>query len=153
MAQIENPRKGFNFTLSCPSKPFNPWLAQEVDMPDSEIDVVAHGDSNHDIHTGGRRKISRITIRKLMTTDGPDNHFYDWHASVADFISGGGLPPEAYKHPMTFSELAEDNVTVINTWICTGCWPNKISGHRFRRQESDNTIEEIEICCDKIEKA
>lgn len=153
MAQIENPRKEFNFTLSVAPLPFNPWLAQEVDLPDSEIDVTAHGDTNHDINTAGRRKLGKITIKKLMTTDGPDNYFYDWHASCQDFISGGGLPPIAYKRVMTFSELAEDNATVINTWIAVGCWPNKISGNKLRRTGSDNIIEEIEITCDKIEKA
>lgn len=152
MAHIENPRKEFAFTIAVAPLPFNPWLAQEVDIPESSIDVTEHGDANHDIKTGGRRKFTTVNITKLLTTDGPDNYFWDWHSSVQDVLSGGGLPPQAYKRIVTVSELAEDGVTVINTWLLTGAWPNKINGQKLKRQGSDNSIETIELCVDNIEK-
>lgn len=152
MAQIENPRKQFQFSIAIAPFTMNPWLAQKVTIPDASVDIVEHGDTNHDIKTGGRVKYTTINIDKLMTTDGSDNYMWDWMASVQDVIIGGGLPPQAYKRVITVTELAEDGQSVINTWILTGCWPSKINGLEFDRQGSDNTIESIEICVDKIEK-
>ena len=152
MAQIENPRKQFAFTIAIAPITFNPWLAQKVTIPETSVDVAEHGDSNHDIKTGGRRKVTNIMIEKLMTTDGPDNYFLDWLSSVQDFISGGGLPPQQYKRVLTSTELAEDNATAINTWICTGVFPIKVNGQELNRQGSDNSIESVELSVDKIEK-
>lgn len=151
MAQIENPRKQFQFSIAIAPLPMNPWLAQKVNIPDISIDIAEHGDSNHDIKTGGRVKYTTINIDKISTTSGSDNYFFDWAASVQDVLVGG-LPPQAYKKVVTITELAEDGQTVINTWICKGCWPSKINGLELTRQGSDNTIEAVEICVDKIEK-
>jgi len=152
MAQIDNPRKGFNFSIQIATLPINPWLCQEVTIPEAAVEVAEHGDTNHDIKTGGRMKYTNVLLDKLMTTDGPDNYFFDWINSVADVIIGGGLPPQAYKRIITISELAEDGATIINTWILTGAWPCKINGQKLSRQSSDNSIESIELCVDKVQK-
>jgi len=130
----------------------NPWLAQKVNIPDISVDIVEHGDSNHDIKTGGRKKYTTINIDKISTTDGPDNYFFDWCAGVQDVVIGGGLPPSAYKRIVTIYEYSEDGQTIINTWILTGAWPSKINGIELSRTASDNTIESVELCVDKIEK-
>ena len=152
MAQIDNPRKNFQWSIAIAPFPMNPWLAQKVNIPDISIDIVEHGDTNHDIKTGGRVKFTPIQIDKIMTTDGSDNYFFDWAASVQDSLIGGGLPPQQYKRTVTITELAEDGQTIINTWIGTGCWPSKINGIDLDRQGSDNTIESVELCVDKLEK-
>jgi len=152
MAHVDNPRKGFNFSIDFPLFPINPFLAQEVDIPEVEVDQVEHGDSNHSIKTGGRKKVGNIKIKKILTTTGPDNYFWDWMILVQDFIAGGGLIPTAYKRAIVITELAEDGLSVINTWDCTGCWPTKINGQSHKRLASDNTIEELELSCDIIDK-
>ena len=152
MAQIENPRKEFNFSIQIAPAPINPFLAQKVDIPEISIDQTEHGDTNHDIKTGGRVKFSNVTISKIMTTSGADNYMFDWAYSVQDAIIGGGLTPTAYKRTVTITELAEDGTSVLNTWILMGCWPTKINGMKLDRQSSDNTMETIELSVDKIEK-
>ena len=152
MAKIDNPRKQFNFSIQVATAPINPWLVQEVDIQES-IDVTTHGDTNHDIKTGGRSMIGKLTLRKLMLTDGADNYFFDWMASVADRLIGGGLVPNLYKRTLIINELAEDGATIINTWVATGCWPSKRSAIELRRQQSDNTIEELELEVDDFQKA
>ena len=87
-----------------------------------------------------------------MTTSGADNYMFDWAYSCQDPIIGGGLVPDEYKRIVTISELAEDGTSVLNTWICTGCWPTKINGMKLDRQSSDNTMESIELSVDKVEK-
>lgn len=152
MAQISNPRKQFNFSIQIALLPINPYLAQEVDIPEITIEQVAHGDTNHDIKTAGRVQYGNVGIRKIMTTSGADNYFYDWAASCQDVIIGGGLLPSEYKRVVAVTELAEDGTSVLNTWILTGCWPTKINGQDLRRMSSDNTVESIDLSVDKIEK-
>lgn len=152
MAQIENPRKEFNFSIQIAPAPINPFLAQKVDIPEISVDQTEHGDTNHDIKTGGRVKFGNVTISKIMTTSGADNYMFDWLYSVQDAIIGGGLTPTVYKRTVTITELAEDGTSILNTWILMGCWPTKINGMKLDRQSSDNTMETIELSVDKIEK-
>lgn len=152
MAIVSNPRKQFNFSIQIAEAPIQPFLCQEVDLPEITIESTAHGDTNHDIKTGGRAVIGNATIQKIMTTSGADNYFYDWALLVADTVLGGGLPPDQYKRTVIISELAEDGVSVINTWVLTGCWPTRINGQKLNRLSSDNSIENVELSVDKPEK-
>lgn len=152
MAQISNPRKQFNFTIQVAPAPINPFLAQKVEIPEITIEVAEHGDTNHNIKTAGRQMIGVISIEKIMTTSGADNYFWDWLNSCQDTLIGGGLVPDFYKRVVTISELAEDGTSILNTWVCRGCWPSKIDTMTLDRQSSDNTIEKIELSVDKIEK-
>lgn len=154
MAKIANPRKAFNFSISFPQLPIEPFLFQKVDLPDSEIEVVEHGDTNYDVKTGGRRKIGNATLEKLLTTTkgSANNYFWDWHDSIANPHIGGGLPPSAYWRTMIVEEFGEDGLTVINRWVCTNTWPSKINGQSHERKSSDNTIESIEMVVEKVDK-
>lgn len=152
MANVSNPRKQFNFTVQIAPSPINPFLAQKVTIPEISVDVAAHGDTNHDINTGGRVKYGKVQIEKISTTSGADNYFFDWLYSVQDPIIGGGQVPDQYKRVVTISELAEDGVSILNTWVCIGAFPNKINGTELNRLSSDNTIESVELTVDKIEK-
>jgi len=152
MAQISNPRKQFNFSIQIAPLPINPFLAQKVEIPEINVEKVAHGDTNHDIKTAGRVSYGDINIEKLMTTSGADNYVYDWAASCQDVIIGGGLVPDQYKRIVTITELAEDGTSVLNTWVCIGCWPTKINGMTLDRVSSNNTIESVALSVDKIEK-
>lgn len=152
MAQIENPRKVFNFSVQVAQLPINPWLVQEVDIPEESLEVISHGDTNHDTKTAGRKMIGNLRLSKLLLTDGSDNYWFDWMASAQDTLIGGGLPPQQYKRTLIITELAEDGATVINTWTATGCFPSRRSSITLNRSSSDNTIEEIELSVDKIEK-
>lgn len=152
MAQIANPRKNFNFSIQIAPLPIDPFLAQKVTIPEVSLDEVTHGDRNFDVKTAGRVKYGNIMMEKISTTSGADNYMWDWLKSCQDDIIGGGLVPPAYKRVMTITELAEDGTSVLNTYICTGVWPNKINGIELNRQDSANTIESIEFSVDNIEK-
>tara|TARA_R110000772_G_scaffold149660_2_gene260367 strand:- start:556 stop:1017 length:462 start_codon:yes stop_codon:yes gene_type:complete len=152
MAKISNPRKKFNFTIQIPSAPLPPFLVQNVEIPDREIESVEHGDTNHDIKTGGRIKIGNITLEKIATTTGSDSYFEDWMATVQDAITGGGLAPTLYKKTILITELAEDGTTALNIWTAEGCWPTKRNGISLDRTESDNTIESVELSVDRLTK-
>jgi phage tail-like protein len=140
------------FSISFPGFPLDPFLVQNVNLPDTDTEQATHGDTNHDIKTAGRVKYSNIQLEKILTTSGSDTYFWDWQASCQDVILGGGLTPTLYKRIMNINELAEDGVTIINTWIATGVWPTKIKGQKQDRKSSDNTIEGVELSIDELEK-
>lgn len=152
MAQIENPRKKFNYSIQVIPAPINPFLAQKVTIPEIALGIVKHGDTNHDIKTAGRVEYGEINIEKISTTSGADNYFFDWITSCQDAIIGGGLLPSQYKRVVTITELAEDGTSVLNTWVCIGVWPQKINGTELDRQDTENTIESLVLCVDQIEK-
>jgi len=89
MANVSNPRKKFNFSIQIAPAPINPFLCQTVDLPDISIEQTAHGDTNHDIKTGGRVSVGNLSLDKISTTSGADNYMYDWAMSVQDIILGG----------------------------------------------------------------
>lgn len=152
MAQINNPRKKFNFSIQIAPAPINPFLAQKVTIPGITIEQTMHGDTNHDVKTAGRISFDNITIDKISTTSGSDNYMWDWAYSCQDPIIGGGLVPSDYKRIVTITELAEDGTSILNTYVGIGAWPTKINGKELDRQSSDNTIETIELSVDKVEK-
>lgn len=149
---INNPRKEFQFRLEFPGLPLNQWLVQEVSIPSTEIDVVAHGDANFDVNTGGRVKFGKVPLKKIMTTDGGDNFFYNWITSVQDAYTGGGMIPTDYKKTIIITELAEDGASPLNKWQLEGAWPSSIGEMNLTRKGSENTIEDVTLTVDRIFK-
>lgn len=147
MAQIANPRKQFNFTISSPG--LNPFLAQKVTLPEVSTDITEHGDTNFLIKTGGIRKIGLLIIEKIMVATGPDNWLRDWILEVQNTQLGGGLLPSIYKRTITVDELSNDGVTIINSHTYYGCWPSKKDPIELNRMGSDNTMERLELCVDE----
>jgi phage tail-like protein len=154
MAIVANPRKVFNFSLTIMGVPLEPFLFQKADLPDREIDVVEHGDTNYDVKTGGRNKVGTVVLEKLLrTTRSPESlYFWTWMDLIANPFMGGGLTPLAYWRTAILEEFAEDGLTVINRWELYGCWPFKINGQSQNRQSSDNTIEKIELSVNNVNK-
>lgn len=152
MAKFANPRKKFNFSIQISPDPLNPFLFQKVTLPDAEIEEVLHGDTNHDIKTAGRVTYGKIVCEKLMSSNASDNYMWSWFDTCQSSILGGGAPPAIYKKVITIVEFAEDNATVLNTWISQGVWPSTMTGLDLDRQSSDNSIEKIEFSIDKFNK-
>jgi hypothetical protein len=76
MAKVDNPRKQFQFTIIIPG--LNPFLAQDVKLPDAEFDAAEHGDTGYLVKTAALKKIGDITISKIMPADGLDRFFRAW---------------------------------------------------------------------------
>lgn len=151
MAQIANPRKQFNFTITIAG--LNPFLAQEVTIPEQSFDITEHGDTNFLVKTGGIKKFGKIIISKISRATGPDNWLNNWMTEVQDTAFGGGLLPSVYKRNVVIEQFSNDGVTVINRWSCFGCWPSKRDGVDLKRTGSDNTLEKFELEVDEIFQA
>ena len=145
MAQIKNPRKGFQFRITFVNHPINPYLFQKVTKPEISIEQVSHGDINRDVKTGGRVTVGNFTATKLLTTSGSDTWLTDWISSIQDMALGGGLTPASYWETLIVDELAEDGVSVLNSNTYFEVWPCKVNGQTLDRMSSDNSIEEIEF--------
>jgi hypothetical protein len=151
-AKVKNPRKKFLWQITFVKHPLNPYLFQEVSLPELEIEQVSHGDINRDVKTGGRITVGNLVCRKLESTSGSDTWLWDWLMSVQDLILGGGLTPSEYWETVRVDELAEDGVSILNSWICEEVWPSKVNSQDLDRMSSDNTLEEIEFSVGTVNK-
>lgn len=151
-AKVKNPRKKFLWQITFVKHPLNPYLFQEVSIPELEIEQVSHGDINRDVKTGGRITVGNLVCRKLESTSGSDTWLWDWLMSVQDLILGGGLTPSEYWETVRVDELAEDGVSILNSWICEEVWPSKVNSQDLDRMSSDNTLEEIEFAVGTVNK-
>jgi len=153
MAKI-SPRKLFNFSISFPGFPYEPFLVQKANLPDSEVEVAEHSEGNHDVKTGGRIKVGNITLENIMrTTPGFESlFFWDWKALVADAWLNGGVEPDGYYRTMLVKEHGVDGISVINQWLCTECFPIKLNGLPLDRKSSENSIENVELSVNIIDK-
>lgn len=152
IAKVKNPRKKFLWQIIFMKHPVNPYLFQNVTLPEITIEEVAHGDINRDVKTGGRISVGTLTCQKLETTSGSDTWFWDWLMSVQDLQLGGGLTPPEYWENVVVNELAEDGVSILNSWTLTEVFPIKVNGQELDRMSSDNTLEEIEFSVGTCEK-
>lgn len=152
MAKVNNPRKAFQYSISFPKHPINSYLAQKVTLPDIEVEEVTHGDVNRDVKTAGRVSVGSLTIEKLMTTSGSDSWAHDWLMSCQDILLGGGNIPTTYWETVVVNELAEDGVSVLNTWVMGEVWPKKITGLELDRTSSDNSVEKVEFSVGTVDK-
>lgn len=148
MAKVSNPRKSFQFGIFITG--LDQFLAQEVKSPDSEFDVVEHGDTGFMVKTAGMRKVGSLTVTKIMRSDTLDSFMWNWHRQILDFATGGGDFPDNYKKHVIVEEYAPDGITVIERREYSGVWPHKINGRDFSRKSSENTVEQIEFCIDEI---
>ena len=151
-AKVKNPRKKFLWQITFVKHPLNPYLFQEVSIPELEIEQVSHGDINRDVKTGGRITVGNLVCRKLESTSGSDTWLWDWLMSVQDLILGGGLTPSEYWETVRVDELAEDGVSILNSWICEEVWASKVNSQDLDRMSSDNTLEEIEFSVGTVNK-
>ncbi|WP_400229929.1 phage tail protein [Methanobrevibacter smithii] len=151
-AKIKNPRKTFLFQIIFTKHPINAYLFQKATIPEVSVEEVEHGDVNRSVKTAGRVSVGTLTVSKLETTSGSDTWLWDWLMSVQDMLLGGGLTPSQYWETVQINELAEDGVSILNSWICEEVWPTRLNGQDLDRMSSDNTIEEIEFSVGTVEK-
>lgn len=147
-AKVPNPRKQFQFGIILAG--LNPFLAQEVKLPDNEFDSIEHGDTNHDIKTAGKRKVGNLTVNRILPADSLDVFMKAWIEQIQSFRTGGGDFPSNYKRSIMVEEYSNDNITVIERHIYDGCFPLKVNGRELSRKGSENTMENIEFSVDEV---
>jgi len=150
MANIVNPRKLFQFSIYAPG--LSPFLAQEVTIPEESIDVDEHGDTNFNVKTGGKKKIGKLIIQKIMLATLPELWVYNWMNEVQSTSFGGGLLPSIYYKNLTIDEYSVDGITILNTWTLIECWPSNRAAIDLKRAETGNTIERCEFEVNEVVK-
>ncbi len=153
MAEVANPHKKFQFTLSIPR--VGTFLAQEVTLPEIESDIVEHGDTNYIIKTGGIAKFGMLTVNSIQSANvlaSDTVRLYEWVRQIQDPYAGGGDTPANYKVEGSVTQYATDGSTVLATWEFEGLWLQKINGVELSRTDSENTVHALEFCVDKMFK-
>lgn len=154
---VKNPKKQFNFRVQIPSDPSLPIFSiQELTLPDKEVEQDTHGHANTEIKTAGLAKAGNVTLSRIMPSRGTDapgisKYFHIWQSLAQNALTGAGAPEEVYKRAVLIHELGSDGITVINTIILIDAWPTKINGKAFKRGESGNLVEELELSVDYVD--
>lgn len=151
MAQVANPRKQFNFSITVAG--LDPFLAQKVTIPSESIEVDEHGDTNYIVKTGGIKKIGTLTIEKISFATSPDTWVFAWMNLVQSTPLGGGILPSLYWRNVIIDEYSTDGVSILNTWTCKDCWPSNRDAIELSRTDSGNTIEKIELQVNEVAKS
>jgi len=142
-----NPRKVFNFQVEIDG--LVQFEVQKCNIPEPEIESVSHGASNHDVKTAGRISFGDITLEKLRAVETTNDFGYEWLTQAQNPVTGGGGLPAQYKRNVVIRELAPNNITTINQWMCEGAWCKKTSYTTSDRMAGDNSIETCTISVDK----
>lgn len=150
MPKVSNPRKKFNFRIEIDG--VDQWEVQKVQVPESEVAVVEHGDSNSTVKTGGMVNFTNLRMEKIKATAQSDTAIWLWMKSVQDTVTGGGLPPIAYKRILVIKEMDTTGTTAIRKHVCFGCFPVKKTTSEFDRQGNENTMDTIEFAVDSVEE-
>ncbi len=152
MARIDNPRKNFNFDVRVSVPFFNSFTVQECTTPDMDIDVVVHGEANHEIKTGGQVKYTNAKLKGIIDAANSLDWVWLWIRQVQDVMRGGGDLPQQYKKNLYIEYLDVDGQTVLETEIWEGAWPCKLNGKALKRIGSENIMNELEIAIDRIDR-
>ena len=147
-AKVPNPRKQFQFGIFLPG--LNPFLAQDVKLPDIDFDIQEHGDTNFQVKTAGQVKYSNLQISKIMPATGLDNYMDQWAQRIQNTLLGGGELPSQYKVEAIVEEYSNDGITVLHRHTLSGVWPCKLNGKDLSRKGSENTIHSLEFCVDEM---
>ena len=150
MAVISNPRKNFNYRVRVSAPFYNPFEVQECETPSVDLDVVEHGESNHVIKTAGQIKYGNATLKGIISQGAVISWVQVWVRQIQDVLLGGGDIPDLYKKNLTIEYLAIDGRTVVETEIWMGAWPCKLNGKSLKSIGSENIMNELEICVDKV---
>lgn len=150
MAEIDDPKKVFNFGVIAPG--LNPYSVQECDLPDMDMDVVEHGESNHLIKTAGLIKFGDLTLNKLRPISKADNWVWTWIQGIQNIITGGGQLPIFYKRNLNVVQYSYDDITITDNWSIRGCFVKKINGLKLSRVKSENSMENITLSVDTCYK-
>lgn len=149
MAQIENPRKLFQFNVIMPG--LNPFAAQKAKLPDIDFDITEHGDAGFLVKTAGLPKLGKFQLDKISPSDILDEFIWNWAKQIYDFRTKIRGIPSIYKKRALVEQYDNSGLVVIKNWPLIGCWPSKINGIEFSRTSSENTVESIEFECDEVE--
>jgi len=150
MAQIEDPKKAFQFGYLAPG--LNPYMVQKADIPDYDIEISEHGDTNYDVKTAGRIKFGNITLENLRAQSQDDNWVWRWIQSIVDPISGSIGNPLDYKRSHDIVQYDYDGLTVTDRWRLLGVFPIKINGQKLDRTKSENAMDSITLSVDRVVK-
>jgi len=132
------------------------FSVQTATMPEETVEPVEHGLGNSRIKTAGQYIAGDATLERIIpATDNADSRlvnrfFRDWQRLAQNPISGGGKDPLQYKWGVLVEELANDGITVLNSYYLNGAWPTKINGRAYSRTESNNVVESVDLSTDVV---
>jgi len=151
MAELrDRPYCQFNFTVAVGSAPTDGAIAgfQEVSGLGIEVTIAEYRagnwKTNSPIKITGTYKVPDITLKRGLIGS---LDLYTW----LDAIRTGAQPIASQYKTVTINLLAEDHVTVVQTWKLTNARPIKYTGPSLMGKGTDLAIEELVLSSELIE--
>ena len=115
-------------------------LFQEVQLPERELEVATMRGPNdqYDKEIPTKKKLGRMTTKKLVPVGFPDVYIDKWHEEVLT------TNRQSYARFATLVQLAPDEKTPVKTWDLGEIFPVKISPDNLARMSSDLFYETVE---------
>jgi len=158
LTPVKNPRKSFNFLIEVVNMAFMPVFgAQEVTLPDMEVEPVEHGFGNTVLKTAGLVKPGTLKINRIISLDpggaaaNESEGFHIWQQMAQNAYSQSGSDPDDYKFVVIVKEISNQGFgpvkepVVVSTFTMLGCWPRRINGREYKRADSANLVESVEL--------
>jgi len=146
---IKNPRKKFNFKITIMDRPdIQSFGAQDVTMPETNIEPVEHGEGNTTYKSPGLFSTGVLTVDHIIPTDTNFNDFFfNLQLAAQDPLNGNTGHPELYELMIRVDEVVwVNNVAVpTSTRFLEGCWVTKINGREYSATASENVVESLEF--------
>ncbi|MBZ5523346.1 MAG: phage tail protein [Acidobacteriia bacterium] len=121
---------------------------QEVSGLGTEVHIAEYRagnwSDNSPIKVNGSTKFPDLTLKRGVI--GEVAFLHGWLKAVRE----GGNDSSVLK-PVVVELLAEDRVTVVQTWTLTNCRPMKYTGPSLTGKGTDVAIEELVLACEHIE--
>jgi len=149
MANVNNTRKKFGFSIEIDG--FNQFVCQKVTRPEVTIDQVTHADTNYDIKTPGRYKVSDMVLENISSTVGTDLWAEQWLLSAQNPVTGGGLNALDVKKTIRIHELDNTGTVVLRTDTYIGCWVCGVDPGELDRAASENIARKVTIAVDLVQ--
>jgi hypothetical protein len=150
---IKNPKKQFNFRvqiLGAGSVELPIFAIQGFTVPDLDIEADEHGYGNTVIKTPGLVRVGNATLERIESSINSDldrqisRFFLEWANKAANAINQTSAT-DYYKKVLVHEVNPVDGVTPILTHVLYECFPIKINGKEFKRAETGNLVNSVEL--------
>lgn len=151
-----NPYGAFNFVVKSDDWPIaDPIGFMECTGLDGETLPMEYRDNTVPGGTSGAyvRKLPgmerypNVVLRRGITGH---TALWQWRKKVRDADVGGNDLWAGVKANVRI-ELQDEKHEAIMTWLLVDAWPCKLSGPTLNARTNEIAIEQLELCCDRIE--